>query len=62
VVNGEGSGEREERIQMANGKEQMANGLSIFNLSNGKLKNHLNFAICHLPFALFLLSPSPHQN
>jgi hypothetical protein len=47
---------------MANGKEQMAYGFSFFNLSNGKLKNHLNFAICHLPFDLFLPSPSPHQN
>jgi len=47
---------------MANGKEQTANGFSFFSLSNGKLKNHLNFAICRLPFDLFLLSCSPGQN
>jgi len=39
---------------MANGKEQMANGLQF---QKWRILNHLNFAICRLPFdLLFRLS------
>jgi hypothetical protein len=34
---------------MANGKGQMANGWGIF---NWQVSNHLNFAVCHLPFEM----------
>jgi len=40
---------------MAKGKEQMANGLQF---AKSQIANHLNFAVCHLPFELSLLLPS----
>jgi hypothetical protein len=36
-------------IQTANGKGQMANGLLF---EKWQIANHLNFAICPLPFAI----------
>jgi hypothetical protein len=41
---------RNERIQTANGKRQNSNGLQFADISNPK-----PFAICHLPFELFLV-------
>jgi hypothetical protein len=38
-------------IQTANGKGQMANGLGF---ENRPIANHLNFAICRLPFEFAL--------
>jgi hypothetical protein len=52
-------GEREGQIQMANGKRQMAKG---FPFLKWQIAKHLNFAVCHLPFDLLLLSRSPGQN
>jgi hypothetical protein len=40
-----------ERSQMANGKGQKANGLRF---SKWQIPNHLKFAICYLPFELFV--------
>jgi hypothetical protein len=44
-----------ERSQMANGKGQMANGLRSL---KWQIPNHLNFAICYLPFELFVPTDS----
>jgi hypothetical protein len=49
---------------ISNGKWQRSNGKWFFNLNKWQIANHLNFAVCHLPFefALFVSALTPHPS